>query len=598
MNSRSFQLSALSAALFSSMASAVGFGEINLLSRVGEPLRAEVPVLTRAGEEIETVCFSLAALPGSDLPVVSAARTRLVRNGQNYRLLITGNQPIVEPVFTIALRASCGADLQRDYILMPAPPLMLAETSREIPLPAASAPPRKTGNFREWRARDGDTLEGIAESQAPANETEQRRWLAAMQQANPDIALDTVLAEGTPVRIPNVRNRTANKRNTGAEALPTARHATADEAPAPRPKKPRPESNLATPAGRGTDRVILGTPPEELKPGEKAVPAPATLSQMEERMLKLETTLHLLNQEVDKLNSALVLTTEALAAQHKLQAAQALQASPNVPPAVQAAVATPPKPDRPSQDNWLELLISALVGGGIAAGLAHVLGRRRSDNEEIPLAMAIRQPDVQARKSGFSALPIQQEAKAPPADELSGSTTAEVDIHLDGATTDCSPTDAITVGVDEGNSALELAEIMLSFGRVRGAAETLALHIEENSPNNIQPWAMLLDLYRRGDMRAEFDTLATTMREKFNVHVPAWEDSTTPVSGLKSLEDYAHIVWRAANSWGTQECLNYLFELVHDNRAGQRSGFPLEVVEEIALLMLVLEEGYGLKRPA
>jgi hypothetical protein len=41
--------------------------------------------------------------------------------------------------------------------------------------------------------------------------------------------------------------------------------------------------------------------------------------------------------------------------------------------------------------------------------------------------------------------------------------------------------------------------------------------------------------------------------------------------------------------------MDYLYDLVHDNRDGQRSGFPLEVVEEIVLLMLVLEEAYGLQ---
>ena len=42
--------------------------------------------------------------------------------------------------------------------------------------------------------------------------------------------------------------------------------------------------------------------------------------------------------------------------------------------------------------------------------------------------------------------------------------------------------------------------------------------------------------------------------------------------------------------------MDYLYELVHDNRDGQRSGFPLKVVEEIVLLMLVLEDGYGLQQ--
>jgi hypothetical protein len=51
--------------------------------------------------------------------------------------------------------------------------------------------------------------------------------------------------------------------------------------------------------------------------------------------------------------------------------------------------------------------------------------------------------------------------------------------------------------VRQDDSAIALAEIMLTFGRVQGAAETLAQHIEESSPNNPRPWLMLLDLYRR-----------------------------------------------------------------------------------------------------
>ncbi|UCV04480.1 FimV family protein [Dechloromonas denitrificans] len=593
MNSRALHLSALSAALFSSVANAVGFGEITLHSRVGEPLRAEVPVLTRAGEEIDTVCFSLAPLPGSDLPVVTAARTRLVRNGANYRLLITGTRPIAEPVFMVGLRANCGADLQRDYVLMPAAPIMLAEVDRELPVAAATTSPRKTGNSREWRARDGDTLAGIAESQAPASAAAQRRLLVAMLRANPDISPDAPLLEGTPVQIPKLRERMPTRRTADTEPPLAPQNAAAGEAPAPRPKRTAPSAPSAKPASGGTDRVILGTPPDDLKPGEKATPA--SLSQMEERMLKLEMTLHLLDQEVDKLNNALALTTEALSAQHKLQAAQAAQ----TPPAVPAAVATPAKPERSTQDNWLELLISALVGGGIAAGLAHILGRnRRSNNDEIPLAMTVSPPETQPGKPAAKVVPPPQKTPSAPASEPVRPATVAVDIPLDAAMSDFRKNETFDVNLNEGDSALELAEIMLSFGRVRGAAETLAQHIEENSPTNIQPWTMLLDLYRRGDMHAEFNSLATKMRQKFNVNVPTWEDSTTPVSGLKSLEDYAHIVWRAGNSWGTQECLDYLFELVHQNRAGQRSGFPLEVIEEIALLMRVLEEGYGLKRPA
>ena len=80
MNSRTLHLSALSAALLAALpAWGVGFGDIVMHSRIGEPLRAEVPIKTEPGENIESSCFSLATLDGSDLPVVSTAKTKLLR---------------------------------------------------------------------------------------------------------------------------------------------------------------------------------------------------------------------------------------------------------------------------------------------------------------------------------------------------------------------------------------------------------------------------------------------------------------------------------------------------------------------------------------
>lgn len=599
MNTGLFRLSALGLALASSYAGAVGFGEIVLHSRVGEVLRAEVPLLAGPDDAIETACFSLSAMHGAELPVVSSARIRLVRNGSSYRLLISGNRPVSEPVFVIGVRATCGFDLQRDYVLMPSAPVMLASGDDGITPPTVSPAPRKSADFREWRAQEGDTLAAIAESQAPDSAAGQRRLLAALKRANPNILADEPLTDGTLVRIPNLRQRPPAQTGTPTTTAPRPHRTQSEEPPPAKPKKlPKPAAR-STPADMPGDRLVLGKPPAELQPGESAVPARANLSEMEERMLKLETTLHSLNQEVDKLNSALALTTEALAVQNKIQAAQAAQAAPDTTPAIKASVATPPASEPSSRNNWLELLLSALVGGGLAAGMAHMLSRNRPrpGDDELPLAIAGYHPEIQVHPTGGMGLGEQTTPSSQVTSPASLREASAVDIPLDATTSGLGGEATVDVDYSAGGTALELAEIMLSFGRVRGAAETLAQHIEESSPENIQPWSMLLDLYRRGGMRAEFDSLAASMQKKFNVHVPSWAESSTPVSGLKALEDYAHIVWRAANSWGTQECLNYLYELVHDTRAGQRSGFPLEVVEEIALLMRILEDAYGLKRP-
>jgi len=145
-----FRLSALSAALLSTApAWAIGFGDIVLHSRIGEPLRAEVPITAEADESLETTCFSLAPMNGSDLPVISSAKTRLVREGDRYRLHITGSKPVSEPIFLIGLRAGCGIDLQRDYVLTPAEPLALPGP------PPAAAPPMAARAAAARRSRSG-----------------------------------------------------------------------------------------------------------------------------------------------------------------------------------------------------------------------------------------------------------------------------------------------------------------------------------------------------------------------------------------------------------------------------------------------------------
>ena len=589
MSYRTLRLSALSATLLTTQVWAIGFGDIVLHSRVGEPLRAEVPINAEPGESIEASCFSLAQLGGSDLPVVSSARTKLVREGNNYRLLITGSKPVSEPVFLIGLRAACGVDLQRDYVLMPAEPLVLASVgptaANGVDAPAGGTRSR-SAPIQEWRASEGDTLEGIAETLVPDNLVQQRRMLSALKRANPQLSGRPGLAEGTPVAIPDIKQRVPAERDALPQQQAKARSEVPPPPPPPSPKVAKP---VAAPKTGKTDRVLLGAPPAEIQPGEKVAPPKGAREELDERMLKMETTIQSLNTQIEALDKALALTTETLALQQKLQAAQSAQATSGGLPAPVAKPAEPPPSSGGS--NWLEVLLSALAGGIVASAIAHFLGRRRDHrvDEELPLAVSGHQRAEPVHHDSAPTLPPAPEA--PPAAKAPG-----LDIHLDDFSRSPEEARAVNVKFNQDDSAIALAEIMLTFGRVQGAAETLAQHIEESSPKNPRPWLMLLDLYRRGGMRGEYTKLLPAVRQKFNLDVPAWQDLETAVSGLKSLEDFGHVAKRVKATWGTQACMDYLYELVHDTRDGQRSGFPLEVVEEIVLLMLVLEDAYGLQQ--
>ena len=312
----------LSAAIFSGAANAVGLGEITLHSRIGEALRADIPVIS-SGKSLDVGCFTLGPVPGADLPVVTSARMRLVRIGQDYRLILTGSKAIDEPIVVISLRAGCDIDLQREYVLLPAPPSSAANDI-EPPLTVASPVPRE-----------------VPRSRAPA-ERFSEQWVTDSD-APPHPA-----AKPRPPR-----------------TAPSA---------ATKPKKPLPRETLAGIAS-GKDRIILGAALDDLPPPGAGDPL-APVNELDERLLKMETTLHLLNQEVDKLSTAVTLGAESRAVREKLQDMQAQQATPGILPSVQAATPQAPARAKSNYDDWLELLFGLLLGGSVSAGVAHLVSRR------------------------------------------------------------------------------------------------------------------------------------------------------------------------------------------------------------------------------
>ena len=106
---------------------------------------------------------------------------------------------------------------------------------------------------------------------------------------------------------------------------------------------------------------------------------------------------------------------------------------------------------------------------------------------------------------------------------------------------------------DEHKSAVELADIMMSFGRLHGAAETLAEFIRGNPKQAITPWLKLLEVYRAAGLRAEFDAIANELHRTFNVNTVYWQNYDALRAVEASLEDYPHIATKLEKSWRTRD---------------------------------------------
>ncbi len=64
----------------------------------------------------------------------------------------------------------------------------------------------------------------------------------------------------------------------------------------------------------------------------------------------------------------------------------------------------------------------------------------------------------------------------------------------------------------------------------------------------------------------------------------------------RGVEDMPRIVAGLTKQWASPEVLVYMQQLLRDNRAGQRQGFPLPVVEEILFLIELKETALNMER--
>ncbi len=143
------------------------------------------------------------------------------------------------------------------------------------------------------------------------------------------------------------------------------------------------------------------------------------------------------------------------------------------------------------------------------------------------------------------------------------------------------------------DSTIELAEIMLSFGRINSAAEALANFIENNPKEAFVPWLKLLEVYRANGQRTEFDKIARKLNKTFNVWTVDWDNFNDARAPKHGLETMTHIMERLRELWGTRECQAYLQYLLRDTRDETRRGFPLAAIDDILCLNDILEYCLG-----
>ncbi|MCP5268591.1 MAG: hypothetical protein H6943_06060 [Zoogloeaceae bacterium] len=579
--------------VLSGHANAVEFGTLQLQSSLGQPLRAEIIVRAETGDLLTNHCIKAAASGGGSLPVHAVVAMQLQQRETSTVLVVESGQVLLEPASLLLLEANCGAGrVWQEFPL--------------LPKPAGSA--SKVADSGAWVVAPGESPRSLARLLYPRQPAVQRRFIQRLAEANPLAGIEAddtkPLPTGSLLTMPDWRT-------LGSGAVSAA------STPMPGRAKDHADQTLSVDklsitqvhSSANSTVKVLGM---RMSTVLQALPA------ADERlrdMLRLEyRLLGALNEQLGVIlsgpsplaamqadsgaNPVLAQASSLAQPLHQVQApvVPATAPSDTTAPADKAAPlrikALPAVASEPVAmgNEWLPFTILGLV-----LLLAVLWLRRRAVVRETP-ALAEMQTlvmeHVSATQSVASAAPPETKiTEIPPS-------APSVTVSVSPAVQVPPPPEAST----DANPVLELAEIMLSFGRLEGAAQTLQEYIEANPTEALQPWMKLLDIYRMGGMSAEFEALASKLNRHFNVEVQHWEavpelqaSEEAQLQKAVTLEELPHLCEQVVATWGTPACLDYLHQLLRDNRGGKRSGFTLPVVQEILLLIdiLVARESAG-----
>ena len=590
---------ALTMLLGASCAMALELGEVKVLSRLGQTFKAEIQLLETASDaRLGAECFKVSPddNANSGVPALAKSRVTLMRDAGKSRLLIVSDQLINEPAAQFNLRVVCGPLQYRSYLALMDPASSFAV------LPAAKQ--KVTGP--EWQCAEGESARAIAAAVFPNNSVTQSRFLNALLAANPELVLGTYgerrLAAGTLLRLPETLHSLPGKltKPAFAEAHPAVAS---------------PATALSTFSGRQQPKTAIA----------QAAPSAALPSPRARETLPLAEEIQAIEAEVAPNN---------LAAPTDLPLPTTTAATPLAtpsPPPTGAARPTiipkaPPLPEPEIKHEagitdflldfvaqwWLELL--ALLSLIVLLLLWRSLKLRSARRWMLSKLHADQAAYKTVQRDPMSIIEedarIAAKTSLSPARKNFDSVPPHTDIVLEEGRAEPEQTAGPLAIKEERefNPVMELAEIMLSFGRVKGAAQALQEYIEKNPDEALQPWMKLLEVYRHGDMREEFSRVSEKLKLHFNVAPADWDSMAERVAQpgapideetasielllthLPNIARMSRIRDEVTRTWDSPEGFDYLNNLLRDNRAGERQGFPLATVSELLYLIDILEK--------
>ena len=521
-----------------SQALALGLGNIDVKSHLGQPLRASIQI-QGAGELKDSTCFRVINDASAENQLTKANFNLSKAVDDVAILTVTTNQIINEPIVNLSVMAECDVNMRRDYVLL-LDPILTAELET-----AAEELPSNSAEFQA--EKENLTVKAPVQHQAvkvAANST--KKASAKKRKTSKKQNENIVLTAGY------------NTEKPAELATPSSTNNTATET----------KTRLSISAG---DAMSLGGAKLRLDRALHFTPetAPQALAANTDALDEATVMSHRLAHLEKQLNS-LALINKKLKTENTFKTEQLAEAK--------------------SFKNMLDWLGYILGGVLLIASytVADKLRRRRQAQQLETAQLAWENTNLASANLDEFDIDNNIFELDPNADS---SQKMKSDDKKSAEKLSDFKDDVVPFSVEEFNSehnVLDHADVFLSHGRTSLAIQLLQNHLLEFPKQSVTIWMFLLDLLAKENLQAVYEQTALECKEHFNVLIADFSKSEIDLN--QSLESFPRISSGLQQAWGTPAALVYLDDLIYNSRLEVRVGFHKNVIEELLLLKSVAQE--------
>jgi hypothetical protein len=528
-------------------ASALGLGNINVKSQLGQPLRASIKIQD-ASEIKDEACFRVINDTNVENPLTNANFRLSKIVGDTATLTVTSNQIINEPITNLTVMAECGINIRRDYVLLLDPPAALDSALT---------------NETETTIEDDASLVDDSANKIVKEITEPKTQAQTVRAANTSTKkTSSKKKKNSKKSNKNVVLSAGYNDTKPAEKDSSSPNNTANE------NKPRLSISGGEILSNAQNTTNLRLDKQLHFAAEAAPEGVAANIEMQDEV----TVLHNRMMHLEKQINNLMIANQKLKDENRINTQQLEQAS--------------------SPGNKLDWLGYILGGGLLLSGLtiAEKLRSRRQIKQLEEAELSFLSPsqtadnptkldDFKINDDYFGSIARQELAN-----------TVETTTNKTSA---LEPPKAVETPFsveefDSEHNILDHADVFLSHGRTSLAIQLLQNHLLDFPKQSVTIWLFLLDLLAKENMQGVYEQTALECKEHFNIRIEAF--SNDEASPKQRFEDFPRLNAGLQDVWGTPAALIYLDDLIYNSRLETRAGFEKSVLEELLLLKSIAHE--------